>query len=143
MTPIPALNRALGRVPLGAVSLALLIFPALVFLQSGRTKVEGFTITPATYYLFENDYALPLIPPGIAAVMATTAEHLLPALMIAGLFTRFAALGLIGMTAVIEIFVYPEAWITHGLWASALFALVVLGPGRFSLDRALGFEPGR
>ena len=143
MTPIPALNRALGRVPPDAVSLALRIFPALVFLQSGRTKVEGFTIKPATYYLFENEYALPLIPPGIAAVTATTAEHLLPALMIAGLFTRFAALGLIGMTAVIEIFVYPAAWITHGLWASALFALVVLGPGRFSLDRALGFEPGR
>ena len=143
MTPIPALNRALGRVPPDAVSLALRIFPALVFLQSGRTKVEGFTIKPATYYLFENEYALPLIPPGIAAVTATTAEHLLPALMIAGLFTRFAALGLIGMTAVIEIFVYPEAWITHGLWASALFALVVLGPGRFSLDRALGFEPER
>ena len=143
MTPIPALNRALGRVPPDAVSLALRIFPALVFLQSGRTKVEGFTIKPATYYLFENEYALPLIPPGIAAVTATTAEHLLPALMIAGLFTRFAALGLIGMTAVIEIFVYPDAWITHGLWASALFALVVLGPGRFSLDRALGFEPGR
>lgn len=143
MTPIPALNRALGRVAPDAVSLALRIFPALVFLQSGRTKVEGFTLKPATYYLFEHDYALPLIPPEIAAVMATTAEHLLPALMIAGLFTRFAALGLIGMTAVIEIFVYPDAWITHGLWASALFALVVLGPGRFSLDRALGFEPGR
>ncbi|MGD9918645.1 MAG: DoxX family protein [Paenirhodobacter sp.] len=143
MTPIPALNRALGRVPPDAVSLALRIFPALVFLQSGRTKVEGFTIKPATYYLFENEYALPLIPPEIAAVMATTAEHLLPALMIAGLFTRFAALGLIGMTAVIEIFVYPGAWITHGLWASALFALVVLGPGRFSLDRAFGLEPGR
>ena len=143
MTPIPALNRALGRVPLDAVSLALRIFPALVFLQSGRTKVEGFTIKPATYYLFEHDYALPLIPPGIAAVMATTAEHLLPALMILGLFTRCAALGLIGMTAVIEIFVYPEAWITHGLWASALFALVVLGPGRLSLDRAFGLEPGR
>lgn len=143
MIPILTLNRALGRVPLDAVSLALRIFPALVFLQSGRTKVEGFTIKPATYYLFEHDYALPLIPPGIAAVMATTAEHLLPALMILGLFTRFAALGLIGMTAVIEIFVYPEAWITHGLWASALFALVVLGPGRLSLDRAFGLEPGR
>ena len=111
-------------------------------LYFGR-KVEGMSIKDSTWFLFEHEYALPLIPPGIAAVMATTAEHLLPALMIAGLFTRFAALGLIGMTAVIEIFVYPDAWITHGLWASALFALVVLGPGRFSLDRALGFEPGR
>jgi len=142
MNALLRLNQILARVPLDLVRLALRLFPALVFLQSGRTKVEGFTIKPSTYYLFEQDYALPLIPPDLAAVLATSAEHLLPALMIAGLFTRFAALGLIGMTAVIEIFVYPEAWITHGLWASALLALVVLGPGRVSLDRALGLEPG-
>jgi len=142
MNALLRLNETLARVPLDLVRLALRLFPALVFLQSGRTKVEGITIKPSTYYLFEQDYALPLIPPDLAAVLAASAEHLLPALMIAGLFTRFAALGLIGMTAVIEIFVYPEAWITHGLWASALLALVVLGPGRVSLDRALGLEPG-
>lgn len=142
MRALIRLNAAFARVPLDLVRIALRLFPAFVFLQSGRTKVEGFTIKPSTYYLFEHDYALPLIPPEIAALLATGAEHLLPALMILGLFTRVAALGLIGMTAVIEIFVYPEAWITHGLWASALFALVVLGPGRFSLDRALGFDPG-
>ncbi|KQB13940.1 DoxX family protein [Rhodobacter capsulatus] len=142
MRALIRLNAALARVPLDLVRIALRLFPAFVFLQSGRTKVEGVTIKPSTYYLFEHDYALPLIPPEIAAPLATSAEHLLPALMILGLFTRVAALGLIGMTAVIEIFVYPEAWITHGLWASALLALVVLGPGRLSLDRALGFEPG-
>lgn len=142
MRALIRLNAAFARVPLDLVRIALRLFPALVFLQSGRTKVEGFTIKPSTYYLFEHDYALPLIPPEIAAPLATGAEHLLPALMILGLFTRVAALGLIGMTAVIEIFVYPEAWITHGLWASALFALLVLGPGRLSLDRALGFDPG-
>jgi len=142
MNALIRLNQILARVPLDLVRLALRLFPALVFLQSGRTKVEGFTIKPSTYYLFEQDYALPLIPPDLAAVLAASAEHLLPALMIAGLFTRVSALGLIGMTAVIEIFVYPEAWITHGLWASALLALVVLGPGRLSLDRALGLEPG-
>lgn len=142
MRALIRLNAAFARVPLDLVRIALRLFPAFVFLQSGRTKVEGLTIKPSTYYLFEHDYALPLIPPEIAALLATGAEHLLPALMILGLFTRLSALGLIGMTAVIEIFVYPEAWITHGLWASALFALVVLGPGRFSLDRALGFDPG-
>lgn len=142
MRALIRLNAALARVPLDLVRIALRLFPAFVFLQSGRTKVEGVTIKPSTYYLFEHDYALPLIPPEIAAPLAASAEHLLPALMILGLFTRVAALGLIGMTAVIEIFVYPEAWITHGLWASALLALVVLGPGGLSLDRALGFEPG-
>lgn len=142
MRALIRLNAAFARVPLDLVRIALRLFPAFVFLQSGRTKVEGVTIKPSTYYLFEHDYALPLIPPEIAAPLAASAEHLLPALMILGLFTRVAALGLIGMTAVIEIFVYPEAWITHGLWASALLALVVLGPGRLSLDRALGFEPG-
>ena len=141
MRALIRLNAAFARVPLDLVRIALRLFPAFVFLQSGRTKVEGLTIKPSTYYLFEHDYALPLIPPEIAAPLATGAEHLLPALMIAGLFTRVAALGLIGMTAVIEIFVYPEAWITHGLWASALLALVVLGPGRLSLDRVLGVDP--
>lgn len=142
MRALIRLNAAFARVPLDLVRIALRLFPAFVFLQSGRTKVEGFTIKPSTYYLFEHDYALPLIPPEIAALLAAGAEHLLPALMILGLLTRVAALGLIGMTAVIEIFVYPEAWVTHGLWVSALFALVVLGPGRLSLDRGLGLEPG-
>ncbi|SOB94612.1 DoxX family protein [Rhodobacter maris] len=143
MTALIRLNQFFARVPLDLVSLALRLFPACVFLQSGRLKVEGLTIKPATYYLFEHEYGLPLIPPESAAVLATTAEHVLPALLIAGLLTRLSALELIAMTAVIEIFVYPEAWITHGLWGAALFALVVLGPGRFSLDRALGVDTGR
>lgn len=135
------LNALMGRIPDDIVALALRIFPALVFLQSGRTKVEGlFTIKDSTWYLFENEYNLPLIPPDIAAVMAATTEHVLPALLILGLFTRFAALGLIGMTAVIEIFVYPDAWITHGLWVAALLAVVARGPGAWSLDRWLGLD---
>lgn len=136
-------NARAERLPRNAVLLALRIFPALVFLHSGRTKVDGFTIKPSTWYLFENDYALPLVPAPVAAVLATGAEHLLPALMILGLASRLAALGLIGMTAVIEIFVYPEAWITHGLWAAALLAGVAFGPGGWSLDRALGLERAR
>ncbi|MFZ0097180.1 MAG: DoxX family protein, partial [Gemmobacter sp.] len=120
-----SLNALFDRIPWDAVALALRLFPAIVFLQSGRTKVEGlFSIKESTWFLFEHEYALPLIPPNLAAVLATTAEHLLPALMFIGLGTRFAALGLLGMTAVIQIFVYPDAWITHGLWAAALFALI-------------------
>lgn len=143
-TALRRLNALLAQIPQDLVSLVLRLFPALVFLQSGRTKVEGlFTLKPSTYFLFENEYALPLIPPNLAAVLATTAEHVLPALLIAGLFTRFAALGLLGMTAVIQIFVYPGAWVTHGLWAAALLALVAQGPGRLSLDRTLGFDPSR
>lgn len=138
---IRRVNGLLGRVPQDAVALALRIFPAMVFLQSGRTKVEGlFTIKDSTFFLFEHEYALPLIPPNLAAVLATTAEHVLPLLMILGLATRLSALGLLGMTAVIQIFVYPDAWVTHGLWASALLAVVAIGPGRVSLDRVLGLD---
>lgn len=135
------LNRLFDQIPPDLVALALRLFPAMVFFQSGRTKVEGvFTIKDATWFLFEHEYALPLIPPDLAAVMATTAEHLLPALIILGLLTRLSAAGLLGMTAVIQVFVYPDAWVTHGLWASALLALVARGPGAWSLDRVLGLE---
>ena len=143
LTLLARFNARAERLPRNAVLLALRIFPVLVFLASGRTKLEGVTIKPSTWYLFENDYALPLVPGPVAAVLATGAEHLLPALMILGLASRLAALGLIGMTAVIEIFVYPEAWITHGLWATALLAGVAFGPGGWSLDRLLGLERAR
>lgn len=137
------LNTRMDRLPRDAVTLALRVFPAMVFLQSGRTKVEGlFSIKPSTFFLFENEYALPLIPSDIAAVLATAAEHVLPILLILGLFTRLSALGLLGMTAVIQVFVYPGAWITHGLWAAALLAIIAFGPGRLSLDRLIGLDAG-
>jgi putative oxidoreductase len=137
---ISRLNHLAARIPFDLVALMLRIFPALVFWQSGRTKVDGWTIADSTWFLFEQEYALPLIPPPVAAVSATIAEHLLPVLMIAGLLTRLSALGLLAMTAVIQIFVYPGAWMTHGLWAAALLAVVALGPGRVSLDRVLGLD---
>ena len=141
---IRQLNRRFDLIPADAVSLALRVFPALVFWQSGRTKVEGvFTIKDSTWFLFKEEYALPVIPSDLAAVLATTAEHLLPALMILGLFTRLSALGLLAMTAVIQVFVYPDAWVTHGLWAAALLALIAQGPGRFSLDHILHLDRAR
>lgn len=133
---------ALGRhVPEALALLALRVFPAMVFWQSGRTKVDGFQIKDGTWYLFEHEYALPLIPPDWAAVLATAAEHVFPVLLLIGLFTRFSALALLGMTAVIQIFVYPGAWIVHGLWAACFLALLARGPGAWSLDRVLGLEP--
>lgn len=137
---LTAANNLLARTPADLVALMLRVFPAMVFWQSGRTKVEGFSIKDSTWFLFETEFALPLIPPDVAAVLATVAEHVLPALMIIGLLTRLSALGLFGMTAVIQIFVYPDAWVTHGLWAAALIALVATGPGRLSLDHLLGLD---
>ncbi len=111
---------------------------AAVFFQSGRTKVEGWlTITDSTYYLFETDYKLPFVPPHLAAHMATYCEHLFPILLVLGLGTRFAALGLLGMTTVIEVFVYPDAWPTHLSWAAILLPLIAKGGGALSLDRLL------
>jgi putative oxidoreductase len=109
---------------------------AAVFFLSGRTKVQGWlTIKPSTYELFRSEYQLPLIPAELAAPLTTYAEHLLPLLLVLGLCTRHAALALLGMTAVIEIFVYPNAWPTHLLWAAVLLPLIAHGGGKWSLDR--------
>lgn len=109
---------------------------AAVFFQSGRTKVEGlFTIPDTTVELFRSEYALPLLPPDIAAYAAAGAEHLFPILLVLGLFTRLSATALLGMTLVIQLFVYPDAWPTHLSWAGLMLPLIALGGGRFSLDR--------
>lgn len=134
------LNAWLGRLPEDLPALAARLFPAAVFWMSGRTKVEGFSIKPSTWALFEDLYVLPLIPAHWAAVMATAAEHLFPVLLVLGLFTRFSALALLGMTLVIQTFVFPGAWVTHGLWATAFLWLIARGPGRFSLDHLLRIE---
>jgi putative oxidoreductase len=112
---------------------------ASVFFLSGRTKVQGLlTLKPSTFDLFRSEYALPLIPPEIAAYLATWSEHLFPVLLVLGLFTRPAAAALLGMTAVIEIFVYPDAWPTHLTWAGLLLPLIVYGGGALSLDQLIG-----
>ncbi|CAI3804652.1 hypothetical protein GLGCALEP_03679 [Pseudomonas sp. MM221] len=114
---------------------------ASTFFLSGRTKVEGFlSITPSTYNLFQSEYALPLVSPWLAAHLATYAEHLFPLLLVLGLLTRLSALALLGMTTVIEIFVYPDAWPTHLTWAGLLLLLIARGAGALSLDRAMGLR---
>lgn len=137
---IGQINRLADHLPHDVVALAARIFPAVVFWQSARTKVDGFTIKDSTYFLFEQVYALPVFPPATAALLATVAEHLLPVLLVLGLFARVGALGLLVMTAVIQIFVFPEAWVTHGLWATALLVVLAQGPGRVSLDHLLGLD---
>jgi putative oxidoreductase len=134
------LNRLGAQVPYDLVAFAARVFPAMVYWQSARTKVDGLTIKDQTYFLFEHVYALPVIPPALAAVLATVAEHVLPVLLILGLFSRLSALGLLVMTAVIQIFVFPAAWVTHGLWAAALLVVVAQGPGRWSVDWLLRMD---
>ncbi|MFM2482091.1 DoxX family protein [Celerinatantimonas sp. YJH-8] len=121
---------------------------ASVFWLSGQTKITGFALSifpfhwhwgwpqlaDGTLYLFEHEYALPLIPPLLAAWMAAIAEHLCSILLVIGWQTRIAVLILGMMTLVIQIFVYPLAYATHGTWLSLLLFIFWLGAGRFSLD---------
>lgn len=133
--------RLSGALPESLVLAFVRVVLAGVFWRSGRTKVtEGswFQLSDTTYELFRTEYAAVPLPPELAAVMATTAEHLLPALLLAGLFTRVSALGLVGMTMVIQLFVYPDAWWPeHSLWIAMALILIVRGGGQFSLDALL------
>ena len=114
---------------------------AAIFFLSGRTKVDGFlSVTDGAYALFREEYKVPLIRPEVAAHMAAYAEHLFPVLLVLGLFTRLSALALLGMTAVIQIFVYPDAWPTHLSWAGLLLYLAGRGAGPLSLDRLLAIK---
>lgn len=139
--PFALLAQTAGRIlPLDLLLLVQRLGIAAVFFMSGRTKiVEGswLTIDDSAFELFRTDYHLPLISPVPAAYAATTAEHLFPILLVLGLFTRVSAGGLLVMTAVIEIFVYPDAWPTHLSWAGLLLPLIALGGGKLSLDRLL------
>jgi putative oxidoreductase len=122
--------------PLDLLLLVQRLGIAGIFFMSGRTKVDGwFTLSESTFYLFETDYALPLLPPVQAAYAATFAEHLFPLLLVLGLFTRLSAAALLGMTLVIQIFVDPDAWPTHLSWAGLLLPLIAMGGGRIALDR--------
>jgi putative oxidoreductase len=112
-----------------------------IFLLSGRTKVEGWlTVSDNAVALFADEYRLPLIAPALAAHLAAYAEHLFPVLLVLGLFTRGAALALLGMTAVIQVFVYPDAWPTHLSWAALCLYLAGRGGGPLALDRVLGLK---
>lgn len=130
-----------GLVSHWLLALASRIAIAAIFFLSGRTKVDEFlTVNDTAYTLFREDYKVPLLPPELAAHLATYAEHLFPILLVLGLCTRFSALALLGMTAVIQIFVYPGAWPTHLSWAAMMLYLIGRGAGPASLDRTLGLK---
>jgi putative oxidoreductase len=127
----------LDGIPYWFIALAARIFPAAVFWQSGETKVAGWHLKPSAIALFENEYQLPLIDPSIAAHVSAFSEHFFPILLVIGFATRLSALALLIMTAVIEIFVYPGAWPTHGVWATCFLILIARGPGSLSLDHVI------
>ncbi len=131
-----ALERWIGH---SLIALAARFAIAGIFFLSGRTKVEGWlTVSDTAIALFADEYKVPLLPPALAAHLAAYAEHLFPILLVLGLCTRLSALALLGMTAVIQIFVYPDAWPTHLSWAALLLYLAGRGAGVVSLDRVLG-----
>ena len=135
---ISQLIAQLDRIPASFYALLMRVSIFLVFFMSARTKVEGFmTLKSSTFYLFQHEYALPLIPYKLGAYLATFNEHVFSVLILLGLATRFSALALLGMTIVIEIFVYPEAYVVHLTWAAMLVYLIARGPGALSLDKLI------
>ncbi len=127
----------LNRIPQSLISLAARIFPAAVFWRSGETKVEDWHVTDNAIALFRDEYRLPLIDPALAANIAAFSEHFFPVLLVIGLASRLSALALLCMTAVIGIFVYPDAWPEHGVWAVCFLVVIARGPGVLSLDHLL------
>jgi putative oxidoreductase len=141
-TPMPTalVKRAIAwmeAIPYWFVAIITRIAIAGVFWQSGQTKVDGFHLSQSAVELFRSEYQLPLTDPVVVAYAAAIAEHLFPVLLVVGLATRFSALALLGMTLVIEIFVYPDAWPTHGTWAACFLLLMTRGPGPVSLDHLI------
>ena len=128
------LIRWLDSVPYTVLAIPLRFAVATVFWNSGTTKLANWSTTIA---LFADEYKVPVLPPELAAYMAATIELTAPVLLVLGLFTRPAALVLLGMTTVIEVFVYPEAWPTHIQWAAMLLVLLCRGAGKFSVDHLL------
>jgi len=134
LTRIRALVTALERVPYSVLAIPLRLAVATVFWNSGTTKLADWA---ATVQLFEDEYKVPLLPPDVAAHIAAGIELSTPVLLVLGFLTRPAAFVLLGMTTVIEVFVYPQAWPTHIQWAAMLLVLLCRGPGAFSIDRWL------
>lgn len=151
------LNELFARIPNSLVALLARFSIAAVFWNSGQTKVKGFMLnivsgdfqwgwpqlSDSAVDLFADEYKLPLLSPQWAAPLAAVAEHVLPLLILLGLATRLSSLALLGMTLVIQVFVYPGAYATHGTWAAVLLYLMVHGPGRISVDHWLAERAAR
>lgn len=140
MMRLNRLQSVFASIPHDAIALVARVSVATVFLRSGLLKIDGWK-EGNTLALFRDEYRVPLLPPELAAYMATAAELALPPLLIAGLFTRYAAFALLMMTLVIQIFVYPNAFDTHGVWAVCFLYLMKHGAGAFALDRFVEGPP--
>lgn len=121
----------LGLLPLSVIQLMARFSLAVIFWRSGQAKIANWDLT---LQLFANEYKVPILPPEIAAPMAAAVELSTPILLVLGLFTRVATLPMIGMTLVIQIFVYPMSWADHLVWMTLLLLLLSRGPGVVSLD---------
>lgn len=131
-------RRLAERIPYSLVALLARLSVASVFWRSAQTKVDEYLQVKSTaLFLFREEYKVPVIPPEIAAYLATYQELIGSVLLVIGLATRLTALAFIGMVAVIQIFVYPSGWPDHILWFALLFLLVARGPGAISVDHLL------
>ena len=117
--------------PMSIILLGMRFGVGAVFFNSGLLKYNSWEFA---IKLFEDEYKLPLLDPTVAARLAMVNELTFPVFLFLGLATRLATLPLLGMTFVIEVFVYPQAWTDHLMWASMLVLLLTRGPGVFSLD---------
>ena len=140
--------RQCSRIPDAWIALLARFSIAAIFWKSGQTKIQGFSLdivsgefqpgwprlSDYVVDLFRDEYRLPFMSPEFGAVLAAIGEHVFPALILLGLATRFSALALLVMTVVIQVFVYPDAYPTHGVWAVALLFLIARGPGPLALD---------
>jgi putative oxidoreductase len=131
---LAAARATLGRAPQSVFTLLFRVSVGAVFFKSGLVKIQSWE---STLGLFRDEYALPLLPPDVAAYLGTAAELICPVLIVLGLFARFGAAALFGMTMVIQFLVYPENWAEHLMWASLLGFIIARGAGTLSLDAAI------
>ena len=153
---VTALVGQFSRIPHGLIAFLARFSIAAVFWNSGQTKIQGMAINFVTgeftlgwpqlsdsaVALFQDEYKLPFLSPEVAAPMAAVAEHVFPLLILIGLATRLSSLALLGMTLVIQLFVYPGAYATHMTWAALLLYLMARGPGALSVDHWLARRHG-
>jgi putative oxidoreductase len=133
--PIRSGIGALNAAPYEVIALICRAATFSVFIRSGTQKLSDWS---ATLALFQNEYHTPVLPPAVAAYTATTLEIGCSSLILLGLMTRVSTLLLLGMTATIQLFIYPDAWPTHIQWLAFMSVLVLRGPGRLSLDALIG-----
>jgi putative oxidoreductase len=126
-----AVREWLERMPLSLIQLAMRIGVGSVFFKAGLLKYNSWEFTVK---LFADEYQVPLLDPAVAARLAMIQELTIPILLFLGLATRVATVPLLGMIAVIQTFVYPNAWTEHLVWASILVFLLTRGPGMLSID---------